>query len=143
MQCIIQKMVRIFYSEETRKEWLNENYKFLVEEYGKENIVSFVCHLDENTPHIHAITIPLTEDGRLSAQEQEQINEQKLITILAQSAEEHTLNKSELKLILENKKLMANCMELAKTHNQALKQRAEEKAIKRPRRKTKYRGFRR
>lgn len=49
--------------------WFAENYKFMCEEFGKENIVRFVMHLDEKTPHIHCVTVPLTKDGRLSAKE--------------------------------------------------------------------------
>lgn len=46
--------------------WINANYKFVAGEFGKENIVRFVLHRDEKTPHIHAVVIPLQE-GRLSA----------------------------------------------------------------------------
>lgn len=64
-----EDMKRIFSDQEKSKSWLQENYNFLNREYGKENIVRFVLHLDERTPHLHAITVPLTEDGRLSAKE--------------------------------------------------------------------------
>lgn len=64
-----QKMKEIFSDKEKAKEWINENYKFIAKEFGKENIVRFNLHLDEKTPHIHAVTVPLTSDGRLSAKE--------------------------------------------------------------------------
>jgi hypothetical protein len=64
-----EKMKEIFSDTEKRKEWISDNYKFLVNEFGKENIVRFTLHLDEKTPHLHAVTIPLTNDGRLSAKE--------------------------------------------------------------------------
>lgn len=51
------------------REWIFENYRFLATEYGADNIVGFVGHLDERTPHIHATIVPLTPDGRLSAKE--------------------------------------------------------------------------
>ena len=35
----------------------------------KENIVRFTLHMDERTPHIHWVFVPITEDGRLSAKE--------------------------------------------------------------------------
>ena len=38
-------------------------------EFGKENIVRFVLHRDEKTPHLHVVTVNLTKDGRLSAKE--------------------------------------------------------------------------
>ena len=64
-----EKMKEIFSDKEKAKEWINENYKFIAKEFGKENIVRFNLHLDEKTPHIHAVTVPLTSDGRLSAKE--------------------------------------------------------------------------
>ena len=50
-------------------EWQRANIKFLEDEYGKENIVKLELHRDEKTPHFHAIVVPLTKDGRLSAKE--------------------------------------------------------------------------
>jgi hypothetical protein len=64
-----EDMKEIFSNKEKSKEWIQENYKFLAKEFGKENIVRFTLHLDEKTPHLHAVTIPLTNDGRLSAKE--------------------------------------------------------------------------
>ena len=51
------------------KAWKTANINFLIEEYGKENIVKLELHRDEKTPHFHAIVVPLTKDGRLSAKE--------------------------------------------------------------------------
>ena len=64
-----EKMHDIFSSEKSAKEWINRNYTFMAKEFGEQNIVRFSVHLDEKTPHIHAVTVPLTEDGRLSAKE--------------------------------------------------------------------------
>jgi plasmid recombination enzyme len=50
-------------------EWVQANRKFIEEEYGKDNLVRFVLHLDERTPHIHAVTVNITEDGRMSAKD--------------------------------------------------------------------------
>ena len=52
-----------------RKEWIDKNLEFVKNEYGEKNIVRFSVHRDEKTMHIHAVTVPLTEDGRLSARE--------------------------------------------------------------------------
>lgn len=41
-------------------EWLNERY-------GKENVVNVTVHLDETTPHIHAIVVPIDNKGKLNA----------------------------------------------------------------------------
>jgi hypothetical protein len=51
------------------KEWIQDNGKFLSERYGRQNIVSLHLHMDERTPHLHAVIVPLTKDGRLSARE--------------------------------------------------------------------------
>jgi len=49
--------------------WVNENLNFAKERYGANNIVRFTLHLDETTPHIHCVFVPLTSDGRLTAKE--------------------------------------------------------------------------
>lgn len=64
-----EDMKRIFSNKETADKWVKENYNFVAQEFGEKNIVRFSLHLDEKTPHIHAVTIPLTQDGRLSAKE--------------------------------------------------------------------------
>ena len=51
------------------KDWARTNYVFVGEHFGYKNIVEFSCHLDERTPHIHCVVVPLTKDGRLSAKE--------------------------------------------------------------------------
>ena len=62
------QMIKI--QEEGRlNEWVEANKKFAEEEFGADNIIRFVLHLDETTPHIHCVTVPLTEDGRLSAKD--------------------------------------------------------------------------
>jgi hypothetical protein len=64
-----KEMTEIFKNKEKANEWLKKNYEFSCKEFGKENIVRFNLHLDEKTPHIHVVTVPLTKDGRLSAKE--------------------------------------------------------------------------
>lgn len=65
-----EDMKEIFKDKDKAKEWINANYAFVSKEFGKENIVRFNLHLDEKTPHIHVVTVPLTKDGGLSAREQ-------------------------------------------------------------------------
>jgi len=48
------------------EEWAKDCYEFMAKKYGRENILSFVVHLDETNPHIHCYIVPLTKDGRLS-----------------------------------------------------------------------------
>ena len=46
--------------------WAKDMYDVLAGKYGEENILSFIVHLDERTPHIHADLIPVTEDNQIS-----------------------------------------------------------------------------
>lgn len=62
-----EDMKRIFSNEDQKIAWLNQNASFIKEEYGQENIVRFSLHLDERTPHLHVVVVPLTKDGKLSA----------------------------------------------------------------------------
>ena len=48
------------------EEWAKDMYDVMADKYGEENIISFIVHLDETTPHIHANIIPVTPDGALS-----------------------------------------------------------------------------
>jgi Plasmid recombination enzyme/Toprim-like/Protein of unknown function (DUF3991) len=48
------------------KDYEKAALKFLTKTFGKENIVSVVTHLDEATPHLHAIVTPI-KDGKLNA----------------------------------------------------------------------------
>lgn len=47
------------------EEWVNTSKQWLIDEFGKDNIASAVLHMDEGTPHIHAVMIPIV-DGRLA-----------------------------------------------------------------------------
>lgn len=38
--------------------WLQAQHDYLVKRFGAQNIISVVLHLDEETPHVHAIVIP-------------------------------------------------------------------------------------
>ena len=42
---------------------------FLIDRVGRENIVSAMVHMDEKTPHLHLVFVPLTKDNRLCAKE--------------------------------------------------------------------------
>lgn len=50
-------------------DWVKTNEKWLRDEFGDKNLVSLALHRDERTPHLHAVVVPLTADGRLSAKE--------------------------------------------------------------------------
>lgn len=42
--------------------WAKDVYKALAKRYGEENIVSFVVHVDESSPHIHCCILPIYYD---------------------------------------------------------------------------------
>lgn len=64
-----EQMKEIEESPQRRKEWIDANFEFIKKEFGEKNIVRFAVHRDEKTMHIHAVTVNLTKDGRLSAKE--------------------------------------------------------------------------
>ncbi len=47
--------------------WVERNLDWLRERFGADNLVSAHLHLDEATPHIHAVTTPIDEKGHLNA----------------------------------------------------------------------------
>ncbi|SDZ01375.1 MobV family relaxase, partial [Hymenobacter psychrophilus] len=53
----------------SKSKWAQDNLNFLKEKYGEKNVVSFTLHQDEKTPHVHAVIVPITPDGRLSAKD--------------------------------------------------------------------------
>ncbi|WP_300884849.1 MobV family relaxase [uncultured Desulfovibrio sp.] len=52
--------------EETRR-FFEEAAAYLTDFVGKENVISAMVHMDEKTPHMHFLHVPVTPDGRLSA----------------------------------------------------------------------------
>ncbi len=45
--------------------WAMDIYRLACKERGEQNVVSFVCHLDELNPHIHAAILPVDHRNRL------------------------------------------------------------------------------
>jgi len=64
-----ERMKLIESEKKLYEKWKNDNKKFIIDKYGKENIMRFSVHRDERTPHIHCVITPITKDGRLSARE--------------------------------------------------------------------------
>ena len=52
--------------EETRR-FFEESKAFLTEFVGAKNVISAMVHMDEKTPHMHFLHVPVTPDGRLNA----------------------------------------------------------------------------
>lgn len=48
--------------------WLAKSLEWAKKEFGG-NLVDATLHMDESTPHIHLLTVPITKDGRLCAKE--------------------------------------------------------------------------
>lgn len=49
------------------RQWQDANLRFVNQRFGSQNVVRFTLHMDEITPHIHAVIVPITENGQLSA----------------------------------------------------------------------------
>ena len=52
-----------------QREYFNHAYQFFERNFGKENIISAVVHMDEATPHMHLCFVPITDKGRLSSKD--------------------------------------------------------------------------
>lgn len=56
------------WDERRLAEWAPASMRWLIDEWGRDNVVSAVLHLDETTPHIQAIVVPIDPDsGRMNA----------------------------------------------------------------------------
>ncbi len=49
------------------KKWTNDSLRWIGEQFGNENVVKASLHMDEKTPHLHIVVVPLTKEGKLSA----------------------------------------------------------------------------
>ena len=61
-----EDMVRV-QDEGRLDEWCDDNLQWLHRTFGKENTVSAVLHMDEHTPHIHAMVVPIVTGERRKA----------------------------------------------------------------------------
>ncbi len=52
--------------KEDIEKWGKDMYKFIADKYGEDNIAAFIVHLDETTPHVHCVVVPITQDKKLS-----------------------------------------------------------------------------
>ena len=56
----------IRHREEVEK-WAMDIYRWLCRKYGRENIIGFQIHMDEKSPHIHALIVPVGKRGKAQA----------------------------------------------------------------------------
>jgi len=54
---------------ETAKAWAERSIDWARQRHGAENVVSAHLHMDEKTPHLHIMVVPITPDNRLSAKD--------------------------------------------------------------------------
>ncbi|WP_446424381.1 MobV family relaxase [Mailhella sp.] len=54
-------------SPEEQRRFFEESRDFLARFVGRENVISAMIHMDEKTPHMHFLHVPVTPDGRLNA----------------------------------------------------------------------------
>ena len=52
---------------EEQRRFFEESRNFLARFVGQENVISSMIHMDEKTPHMHFLHVPVTSDGRLNA----------------------------------------------------------------------------
>ena len=52
---------------EEQRRFFEESRDFLARFVGQENVISAMIHMDEKTPHMHFLHVPVTPDGRLNA----------------------------------------------------------------------------
>lgn len=62
----------MFFKYHTKEEcdrFFELSLSFMKDKVGEENIISAVVHVDEATPHMHLVYVPITKDNRLSAKD--------------------------------------------------------------------------
>ncbi|MDH6309011.1 hypothetical protein M2451_001531 [Dysgonomonas sp. PFB1-18] len=52
-------------------QWCKDSVEWVQDEFGKDNVVSAVLHMDETTPHIHATVVPIVQGERRKAKEEQ------------------------------------------------------------------------
>ncbi len=61
---IVPVLKEVFYDDEQTKEFFRLCYEFLKNRYGEENVISAYVHMDETTPHMHFLFLPIIEDTK-------------------------------------------------------------------------------
>lgn len=56
-------------SSQEQDQFFRTSEQWLVNKYGRENIIAASIHRDETSPHLSAFVVPITKDKRLSAKE--------------------------------------------------------------------------
>lgn len=61
------------YEQEKVDKWVKKTTDFLIEKYKKDRVVDVCLHLDEATPHIHAVILPLHKKSHKKRRTKEEI----------------------------------------------------------------------
>lgn len=61
-----ERMHEIYNDKELWWKWKQANFEFVKRELGEANIIEMAAHIDEKTPHIHCVFVPISNQGRLS-----------------------------------------------------------------------------
>ncbi len=46
------------------EDWAMDSYRWCCEQFGRENVIGFQVHLDEKSPHCHALVVPVGRKGK-------------------------------------------------------------------------------
>ncbi|MDK9734461.1 plasmid recombination protein [Vibrio sp. B511a] len=68
LEAIISLSPKYFSDDKKTKDFTYAAVRFLKENFD-ENVISITLHVDETSPHIHAIILPIKDNGRLSARD--------------------------------------------------------------------------
>jgi len=84
-------------SEGKLNKWCDDNLRYLADTFGKENIVSAVLHMDEQTPHIHTTLVPIVKGERKKKEEQVKKRYRKKPTDTARLCADEIMARTKLK----------------------------------------------
>lgn len=49
------------YTKEEQEEFFQKSFEFVQQQFGQENVLQGYVHLDETTPHLHCVVLPIVE----------------------------------------------------------------------------------
>ncbi|MCD8313041.1 MAG: plasmid recombination protein [Bacteroidales bacterium] len=50
------------------EDWAMDSYRWCCEQFGRENVIGFQVHLDEKSPHCHALVVPVGRKGKAKSE---------------------------------------------------------------------------
>ncbi len=50
------------------EDWAMDSYRWCCEQFGSENVIGFQVHLDEKSPHCHALVVPVGRKGKAKSE---------------------------------------------------------------------------